>query len=159
MIIAHLPAGYLLHRALPPSFPGWAVMLGSVCPDFDMALIWSGLLVKHHHLFLTHRPAVWLLALALCLAMRHRVATAIALGGLLHICLDSVGGRIDWAWPFGSYILGLIDIPRQQGWWVWSFVNHPIFMIELTICLTAFALFVTTRLRPRSPRLSQAKTT
>jgi len=114
-----------------------------------MALVWSGWLTTNHHQFLTHRPAVWLLALGIALAKRSRPAIALTLGALLHLCLDSVSGSINWAWPFGEYILGLIQVPRQPGWWVWSFVAHPVFLIEMTICAAALTTFWRANKKPR----------
>jgi len=59
------------------------------------------------------------------------------LGGLLHLCLDSVAGSINWAWPFGDFVLGLIAVPRLPGWWVYSLIWHPVFAVECAICLAA----------------------
>jgi hypothetical protein len=69
MIIAHLPAGYVVSKLMSPYFEGCgadpkvllrAGVLGSFAPDFDMAYFY---LVDHrqhhHHSYLTHFPIIW----------------------------------------------------------------------------------------------------
>ena len=151
MIIAHLPAGYLLTRITPKHLPIWAVLLGSIFPDFDMALIWTDIVTFNHHHLPTHRPAVWLTLLAVGLAMKQRVLQALAIGALLHVSLDSIAGQINWFWPFGNLTLGLVDVIAQPGWWVWSLVRHWVFGLELVICAMAGVIVIRTG-KKKNPR-------
>ena len=148
MIIAHLPAGYLLTRLswlrgrrLVP----W-VMVGSVCPDLDM--FWFHLVDQghtHHHNYLTHRPATWgaliVLACAFPKGWLRTVLNGIGIGGVLHVMLDSVSGRIDWAWPIGRFPVTLIEVAPRFDWWVWSFLTSTTFAIECLIICVAGAVF------------------
>ncbi len=141
MFIAHLPAGYILTRALPRlrRHKFW-VLAGSILPDADLLLIFSGLgPMVHHHNYLTHRPAFWLmlLALGIVLGLRGGILRALAAGGVCHVMLDTVTGRIDWGWPLIDLQHALITVPATQDWWVLSFLTHWSFGVELMICLCA----------------------
>ncbi len=149
MFIAHLPGGYLLSRITPAALPLSPLLLGSVAPDFDILLILMDLAHGHHHTFLTHRPAIWLGLVGAATVFRAPWLIAFALGGLCHLSLDSVGGMINWAWPFGDFVLGLIDVPRRPGHWVLSFLLHPIFAVELMICAVAGAVWWQSKKKPR----------
>ena len=151
MIIAHLPAGYLLTRVTPKHLPIWAVLLGSICPDFDMALIWADIVHFNHHHLPTHRPAVWFAVLILGAAFKLRWLQGVAIGALLHVSLDSIAGQINWLWPIGDLTLGLIDVIAQPGWWVWSFVRHWLFGFELVICAVALGTILYRR-KKKNPR-------
>ena len=148
MFIAHLPAGYLLSRSLGQRLPAAPLLIGSICPDFDLSVVWLGLAQGNHHGFLTHRPAVWLALVMVAWLGKSRSVLALAVGALLHLCLDSVTGSIDWAWPFGSYVLGLTNWQSDPSWWPWSYLVTPKFMIELTICATALSFW----LKRKDPR-------
>lgn len=143
MFIAHLPAGYLLSRLHPAlrHRSAW-VMAGAVLPDVDMLyFIFVDAGMTHHHSYLTHRPAMWALVLLLCLSLsRCALApplTALSLGALLHMALDSVAGAIDWGWPLWRWDGPLVIIPASYDWWVMSFLSHWTFGIEGLICLSA----------------------
>jgi hypothetical protein len=57
MLIAHLPAGYLLAKA---SRGRMALCLaGSLLPDLDMLRFWWKGGPVHHHACFTHLPAFW----------------------------------------------------------------------------------------------------
>ncbi len=88
MLIAHLPAAYLVFRTVAPSLPRpvlVAGLIGSVAPDLDM--FWFVLIdgSVHHHAFLTHRPVFWGMVLLMGLlvgrgTLRPRIV-ALAAGG------------------------------------------------------------------------------
>ncbi len=155
MLIAHLPAGYLLTAAIQNRLGvrSRAVLatglVASVLPDLD--LLWFYLADGRqtmHHEFVTHAPLAWvaLAALAWTLARLLRVQGAGLLIGvalanlLLHIALDSIAGRIRWLWPFSDAETTLLTIPARYDWWVWSFVFHWYFLMELAIIAAAAAL-------------------
>lgn len=155
MLIAHLPAGYLLTRRTAPRLakgranPRRLVavgLTGSVLPDIDLLYFYlaDGRQTLHHD-YWTHIPAFWpaatlIIALLMMLA---RVAVpwrgiAVFLSAIfLHLTLDSVAGGITWGWPVSQQRFSLIEVPARFDWWVWSFVLHWSFLFEIAICLWA----------------------
>lgn len=145
MFIAHVPTAYLmtcLSRRLD-RYRLW-VLVGAVLPDADMIAFHALASTTHHHSFLTHRPAVWLLLLGIALlaCLRWRVAGVVALsiGALSHLALDSVTGRIAWGWPVWQIAQPRVEVPATQDWWVLSFVLHWTFLVELALCGLALIL-------------------
>ena len=144
MFIAHLPTGYLISRCHPTLRCHTALlMLGSALPDVD--LLWFYLIDSSapHHALLPHRPALWAVILGLGLCWP-RLAV-MGLGGLLHLCLDSVVGQIAWGWPLTSHARPLIDVPATRTWWVMSFLTHWTFLLEIAICAVAAGVWVCQR--------------
>ena len=168
VLIAHLPAGYLLGRAVargPRS--RWffaAIVVGSVLPDADMLWWIVGDRSVTHHVFFTHRPFTWLLVALVGAAMsvpsgrcrRWGVAgLGLAGGALLHCALDSPLSGIQWGhpWSDGLHYGYQIVVPTDESpplpsgivlgknWmWVWHFVHHWTFAVETFI--TGLALGV-----------------
>lgn len=149
MFIAHLPAGYLIGKALRQSRAVLAAaMVGAVSPDLDMAYFY---LVDgartHHHDYVTHWPLFWggvglgllLIAPLLSLGAR-RVALSSLLGVASHMALDSVAAPINWLAPVGDFRVELFPIPAAYSHWILSFVLHWTFAIELAICGLALAV-------------------
>ncbi|MBL4811255.1 MAG: metal-dependent hydrolase [Rhodobacteraceae bacterium] len=165
MFIAHLPAGYLLANRMAKSHrhrkPLIAVgLFAAILPDLD--LIWFYLVddqQTNHHAYFFHWPLFWL-GLALCAwllagAMQFnkakpfiQIATASL---LLHMALDSIAAEIGWLRPFFSAELHLVHIPSSYDWWVWNFIWHWTFALELIITLAAAFVFWR-RSRPNTPR-------
>jgi inner membrane protein len=56
---------------------------------------------------------------------------------LLHMVLDSIAAEIGWLKPFAPYEVNLVQVPARYDWWVWSFVLHWTFLLELAIVLAA----------------------
>jgi inner membrane protein len=159
MLIAHVPAGYLLGAAAQRMAGAngrsimLAALLGSMTPDFDMLYfhLIDGRQTHHHHYF-THWPVFWLtLALALTfvsvLLRRPRliVVLAFSAGTLLHMVLDTIAAPILRLMPFDNRSVEMVEIPAVYTNWIWSFVFHWTFALEITICLTALALFLRRR--------------
>lgn len=152
MLIAHLPAGYLLARASrAQGLAMAAVLAGSVLPDLD--LIWFYLIddrAFHHHRYWVHAPGFWLMgalvALPLLRAFRPgwlRPALVFLAAIFLHLVLDSLGGGIMWAWPLSTDLYRLVTVPATQPHWVASFILHWTFLAELVITAAAAALWLT----------------
>ena len=170
MFIAHLPAGYLLTKALLRKRPevgtgeeGSVARLGelqrlfftglffSVAPDLDLFWFYLGSdrLVPHHQ-YITHWPLFWLALAAgvwmLSLILRKiewRPYIFMALANvMLHLVLDSVAAEIYWLAPFSFWQLNLAAVPAVHTWWVWNFVLHWTFALEISICLAALLLFI-----------------
>jgi inner membrane protein len=154
MFIGHLPAGFLMSRAIASLAPAHARgvmaagLIASIAPDTD--LLWFYLVdarQTHHHAFITHRPVVWigLAAAGLLLAALLRrgwiavAAATVLANALLHMALDSIAGQIAWFWPLSDRTLTLVEVPAQGGWWVWNFVFHWTFAVELAVVAAALA--------------------
>ena len=153
MFIAHLPAGYIASRWLRNTRSPAPVLIGSVAPDLDLLLVYFGGIQMHHHLFVTHRPVLWVGIALIGLLLKRWWVAGLGIGGLVHLCLDSVAGRINWLWPLADGTVVLVDVPARYDWWVWSFILHPVFLIELTICAAAFAIWQRARHRDnKKPR-------
>lgn len=157
MFIAHLPAGYLLTSAIQTGARDKSLSLlatglvASVLPDID--LFWFYLIDNRQYLhrsYITHAPAFWigLAAVAFIAARIFRLAWAplyigVALANLmLHMMLDSVTGGLRWLWPVSNTEFGLFHIPSVYGWWVWNFVFHWTFLLEVAVCTGALLLLV-----------------
>ncbi len=159
MIVAHLPAGYLLGRALGVRSGAVmaAALAGAMLPDLDM--IWfhavDGGRVHHHH-YWPHLPAVWAglaaITLPAALLLRPgavRPAAVFFASILLHLLLDSIAGGIAWAWPADDRLMALVEVPATRSHWILSFMVHWTFALELAIVFAAAALLLTARKHPR----------
>lgn len=144
MLIAHLPAGYILARFLKfkkPDIPLWPSLLGSVAPDFDM--LWFHLVdnsVNHHKLW-PHIPFFWLCVLgaiamlSVLMGRRNWLVTCLLFGAgiVLHLILDTLFAPLWWFYPFSDTPIEFFQIPAIQSHWVLSFLFHWSFLVELAI--------------------------
>ncbi|WP_213794304.1 metal-dependent hydrolase [Klebsiella aerogenes] len=149
MFIGHLPAGYLLTSGLiklsgTPAraqlmMPG---LVGAIAPDFD--LFWCYLIdhaQRHHHLYFTHWPLLWLVTLAVFLLLgrvtrNNKIAVTgvvFCLNGIVHLVLDTVVGDVWWLMPFVNQPYALFKVSAlYQPWWL-NFFLHWSFMLELAL--------------------------
>lgn len=153
MFIAHLPAGYLLSRWLQKNLRTkkflWAGLVASIFPDIDMLYFYfiDDRQTLHHH-YWTHIPIVWLtlwLFLTLIgLLYKNRsviIGAAIIFSNIiLHFILDSIAGGIRWLYPFVDKDFFLVAVPAAHDFWIWNFVFHWTFILEITLLICAFAL-------------------
>jgi len=161
VLIAHLPAGYLLTRR----FRGERCLLllgmaASVLPDLD--LLWFyGPGGRHHghHSYPSHLPFDWallgagLFAATFLLRQEQRPPARLALAVLLtnvfgHLALDTVAGGIEWLYPCSRTSLVLVEVPSAHSWWVANYVLHWSFLFELAL-LAAAGIALAYDLRPR----------
>ena len=165
MFVGHLPASYILttagQRAAGDNSKALLAtgLVASVVPDADLAWFFF---VDHrqveHHAYLTHTPAFWIgiaaLALAVCWMMKWRVGpyfVGIALANLLlHLALDSIAAGVQWFWPLSDFEVNLVRVPARYDWWVWNFVLHWTFALELAVIAAAFGLWIWKRKRPEA---------
>lgn len=177
MFIAHAPSGYLLAVTLIERVRNGrdyssalmlAAVFGALAPDLDMIYFY---LVDqrqtHHHKYFSHWPIVWLAlgtasALWACRSagsIRALSAAAFALGGLVHLVLDSLVGDIWWLAPVIDKPYALFTVAAVfKPWWL-NFVLHWSFAAELAICFWALRTSKARRQRPRAvldPVLDQA---
>lgn len=165
MLIAHLPAGYILFKALnkkqiyQEKFKKtllWGILLGSILPDFDT--LWFYFISNRsevHHSYWTHTPFFWT---ALCVVvyvvskfLKMRNVSVFTFGiwisVILHLVLDTIAGQIRWAWPFSNRAIQLVEIPPAHSWWVISFIVHWTFYLEVGLIILAWLLFFRDRSR------------
>ena len=152
MFIGHLPAGYLAARTLWPDTARTimiAALIGSVLPDIDMLYFYLiDARSTHHHEYITHRPILWLGVLLAGLFLRRTPIIALGLAALLHMVLDSIVGKIAWGWPISHHAEPFVVVPATHDFWVFSFLTHWTFKVEIAI--TLLALFVAWRANFRS---------
>ena len=157
MIIAHLPAGYLLVKALSGKFrPDQAAGLwlcgltASVLPDIDILLFYLEGGVRNHRYYPTHWPLFWLAlfalsVLTLLLLKRRRaiVYPAIMLAGVtLHLLLDIIAAPVFYAAPFSlEDRIQLVRVPAIHSWWLMNYIRHWLFQVELMIWGAAILAF------------------
>lgn len=156
MFLAHVPAGYLFTRAFTRDRRLLSLgMAASVVPDVDLFWFYFVDHRRHgHHSFAPHLPIFWVAvtALALLLFPKRRLETAVVCANaFLHLILDTVAGGIEWLFPFSRHSFVLFDVPATHSWWVWNFVFHPSFLLELALCVVAVIVYA---LRPPWPTSS-----
>jgi membrane-bound metal-dependent hydrolase YbcI (DUF457 family) len=173
VMIAHLPAGYLLTVGLLSTTgldrqAGARTLLviglvASVAPDVD-GLVWAGVKAMgrpapHHHDFPTHWPLAWLLLVLLIAAValvlkRKSVLSAAGVVGLnlgLHGLLDSVASPMTWGAPFSDAKWEMVRVPPMHGdKWVLSMLDHWTFGLEVVLVVMAGCLLIWRRRRQRS---------
>ena len=156
MLIAHLPAGYLTTKCLQKCTKTrnhlWIGLVASVIPDLDLLYFY---LIDNrqtnHHDYLTHLPVFWGVLLFYSVAIVHLfiknkkpayVILLIFYGNIfIHMALDSFAGYISWFYPFFYMKANVVEVPATYDWWVWSFVLHWSFIVELIIFGAAFYVF------------------
>jgi hypothetical protein len=160
MLIAHLPAGYILgtaarRRASSPAIIA-AALIGSVAPDFDMAYFYASGGKIHHHAYITHWPLFWLVSAILILPLLKWLRPAWLPAGcvffaaaILHMVMDTVAAPLYWLAPFSFHEFELVRVTATHANWIISFLLHWTFLLEISICLSALALFLMRRrIRP-----------
>lgn len=161
MLLGHLPAGYVAtetalrwgilspSRAVSRRAILAAGLLGSVLPDVDILYFYLIDDRQHlHHGYWTHIPSFWavvflgLYGLAAGRRSTWMKTTLIAAGAnvLLHLGLDTITGKVRWLAPFSSRDFVLFDVPARYSWWVWNFVFHWTFVLEILVLLVAAAM-------------------
>ena len=161
MFIGHLPGAYLFFRTATPKLSPAvfaAAMIGAVAPDIDM--LWFYFVDDrghHHHEYLTHRPIIWLGFLILGLILRNwfdragGVIAGFGAGGLVHMALDSIVGRVSWAWPFSDAAYPLVTVQATHSHWILSFLNHWTFLVEIAVTMLAAIVFWRRQRKTREP--------
>lgn len=94
----------------------------------------------HHHRYWVHIPTFWAMVAVVVLplialaARRYLMAASVFFAALLmHMCLDTISGDILWHWPFSDHFTHLVTIPATYKSWVWNFILHWVFALELAI--------------------------
>ena len=163
MLISHVPAGYIITRIADNilsrqqiraihrrAFYFWA-FVGSVFPDIDMFYYYFIDKRQHlHHEYLTHIPFFWICSISLTMLFsailkKHAARIYIYIFSInifLHLFLDTLIGKIKWLYPFSEKFIFFFDVPTVYDNWIWNFVIHWTFMIEILIVLIAFKMLL-----------------
>lgn len=164
MIVAHLPAGYIVSTLLFHRFEKYgasrliflrAGLLGSIAPDLDMIYFYGFDHRAHpHHSYFSHFPSVWLLLVTLAiLGFQHckqkkpaSLALIFTCNWMLHMLLDYISTNIYWLAPFVNRPFAVITVPSvYQDWWL-NFLLHRSFVLEILIVIWASCLWCRRRL-------------
>lgn len=151
MLIAHLPAGYILGKATHSKRAVLGVILAaSILPDLDM--LWFHLVDGgrvHHHRYWPHVPGFWVIVAAIAMPLIARlkrqwmVPAGLAFGAIaLHLMLDTLVGGIMWLWPFNDVLIRAATVSPTHSHWILSFMFHWSFALEILVCLAALFLFL-----------------
>ncbi|QQS59096.1 metal-dependent hydrolase [Candidatus Peregrinibacteria bacterium] len=154
MFIAHLPAGYILTKKLQKTSGVakylWVGLLGSILPDIDMLYFYLVDNKQHlHHDYWIHTPFYWMLislftflALRLLKKQKYYLVSLIFFANIfLHLFLDTLVGKINWLYPFSSKSFSFFEVPAIYDYWVYNFVFHWTFLIEVFVIVCAVLLF------------------
>lgn len=152
MLTAHLPSGYCLAKV--SRLRGWtfaAALLGAVLPDVDILFFYFiDNRAIHHHRYWVHIPLFWAIVACVILPLAWRssyrpVAITFFAAIAMHLVLDSISGGIMWLAPFNTELWKLFTVPPSQSYWIFSFVLHWTFSLEILIWAAALFFFLKSR--------------
>jgi inner membrane protein len=153
VFIAHLPAGYLLTKAIQYKTRNhsrhlmWAGLTASIFPDIDLFYFY---LIDNrqtlHHYYITHLPLAWVAMSLIAWGIFNRVSKkqhfilvgVVFANLMLHMVLDSIAAGIDWLYPLE---INLVEVPARYDWWVWNFFLHWTFSSEILIIIAALIVW------------------
>lgn len=157
MFIAHLPAGYILtkyiqHKSVNSSLRLLRLgLIASIFPDIDLFYFYlvDNSQILHHH-YITHLPLAWLAlasilygAVLLAGKKQYLIYLGVALVNvMLHMFLDSIAAGIYWLYPLSDMEINLVQIPVIYDWWIWNFVFHWTFLLEISIIITTLIVWI-----------------
>jgi len=158
MFIGHLPAGYVLTKKVQKNTKtGKYLLVGliaSILPDIDMLYFY---LIDNrqnlHHSYWTHIPFYWLLIVAVTFAIiwllkkkYYMIAAIIFFSNIfLHLFLDTIVGKIEWLFPFTDNAYYMVDVPSVYHFWVYNFIFHWTFLLEIAVLIWAVYIFIKSR--------------
>jgi inner membrane protein len=163
MFIGHLPAGYMLTRAMWSKLdgpglptPNWksfllAGLVASMFPDIDLAYFYLIDNRQHlHHSYWTHLPFYWLvigvLVLSFVSVSRKKwllpYLAVVEANVFLHCFLDTIVGKIRWLYPFSREDLYLFSVPQMHSWYVLDFILHWSFLLEILTVITSIYVYM-----------------
>ena len=176
MLVAHLPAGYLItHAAIrlsgtkgnPATMLLCAGLCASVLPDFDLLYFYFIDNRQHtHHSYWSHIPFYWMFLYFVSLPWfvvldKQKlllIVTVMFFNILGHLVLDTVVGHIRWWFPFSNQYFVLFHVPSRYPLWIWNFVLHWTFTIEIVLVSAAVAVWHGKKNRRRADKYLPAPT-
>ena len=161
MLIAHLPAGYILAKKLFKNFKSSllskqfffiAILSGAIFPDLDLFYFYFiDAKSVHHHYYFFHWPIIYLALLLIGSILYFFKSTPIkrlglisclfALAALLHLLLDTFVGDVWLFMPFIDRSYAMFQVPDVQSHWMLNFILHWSFLVEIFICIYSARLF------------------
>ncbi|MCL2213318.1 MAG: metal-dependent hydrolase [Oscillospiraceae bacterium] len=152
MLIAHIPTGYLVAKAMKHEKKSliFSSMLFSVLPDLGLIYFYLVSRQVSHRTWFPHLPVVLLGTFLVTFPFYHikRFEKArpfyvlFFVNWLVHLVQDSFTEQIRWLYPIVDRGFGLIEIPANFDHWIISFVFHWSFLVEIAIALVALVVFV-----------------
>lgn len=158
MFISHLPAGYLLSKAILARKKAkgyglflWLGLVASVLPDLDMLYFYFVDKRQHlHHSYWPHIPAFWLAMFLAAIILwgfirnaKYRLASMVFfLNVFMHLFLDTICGGILWGYPFIGKSFVFFEVPARFNWWVLSFITHWTFGLEILLLVAAVVVIM-----------------
>jgi inner membrane protein len=158
MFIGHLPAGYILTKAVQKNskttkylFVG---LVASILPDIDILYFY---LIDNrqnlHHSYWTHIPFYWLIigavtfsAMWLFKKNKYYVVAILFFANIfLHLLLDTIVGKVEWLYPFTDEAFYLFDVPSVYNFWVYNFIFHWTFLFEIGVIAWAGYILIKER--------------
>jgi inner membrane protein len=106
-----------------------------------------------HHGYWIHVPFYWMIIAIVTILLfwmmkkrKYIIASIIFFGNVfLHLFLDTLVGKIEWLYPLSNKGYYLFDVPAVYDFWVWNFVFHWTFFIEVGIVVWAGYVFYKNR--------------
>ena len=62
----------------------------------------------------------------------------------MHLFLDTIVGSIMWEAPFSTRLVSFFTVPRIHDVWLWNFVLHWTFLLEIAIWIAALTVLART---------------
>ena len=157
MFIAHFPVGYILTKYIQHKSENyskrllWTGLVASIFPDIDLFYFYlvDNRQTLHHH-YITHLPLAWLTLASILYGIfavtgkkQCIIFLAVAFANvILHMALDSIAAGIHWLYPLVDLEINLVNVPATYNWWVWNFVLHWTFLLEISIIITALIVWI-----------------
>jgi inner membrane protein len=147
MLIAHIPAGYIVSKKFNDikkekiSFLKYGLIF-SIWPDLDLIYFYLIDEKKHlHHMYFPHLPLFLLISFAIIIVIKklnilkkgENLCYLFLINWFVHLVLDTITGGISWLYPFSKKLYVFIKIPPTYSSWITSFVLHWSFIIEIMI--------------------------
>lgn len=170
MLLAHVPAGYLLTRILSRTIfkesidpkrsdrlyqiVMFAGLIGAILPDVDFIYhLFFDPNRTPHHSYITHMPILWisLTVLSIFIGKIFKipnftiVSVTACLSALLHLVCDTITGVIYWLYPLSSKDFNVFSVSDVHIWWVQNYLSHWTFLIEIAIVFFALVIFLRVR--------------
>ncbi len=153
MFIGHLPAAYILTKKIQSKFKTDRYLLigllAGILPDLDLFYFY---LIDNkqnlHHSYWTHIPFYWLIIAIITVFTLHlfkkkayTVAALIFFSNIfLHLTLDTIVGKVEWLYPLTNTSYYLFNVPAIYDFWVYNFIFHWTFLLEIGVIVWAIYL-------------------
>lgn len=158
MFIGHLPAGYIITTSIQKKWKYKKYLLvgllASIFPDIDILYFYF---IDHHqtlhHSYWIHQPFWWVIisiftALLLFLIKKGAywmVYRIFFINIFLHLFLDTFVGKVEWLYPYSTRSFSFFEVSARYDWWIYNFVFHWTFLLELILIVIAVYLYFMNR--------------